>query len=427
MVPTAGFVLMVEYGTPSTDQVCGLGLYQPYSEGTGAALTQDGASVYKSGFNDGAWHLCEVSVIHGTYYLYIDGVLQASTGMGTHTILNGVLSFGNNNSAPDAPSQYIGSLAEVRIATVGLSANYVATNYAIQTSTTLVAAGTPTAAPTPGTMNALYQRVCPLTINGTLIAESGTYAVLFDGSGDTFGTRLPDELFTRCQSNGGDIVFTSDAAGVNILPMELVWIDTSAKTCEIWVAVPLTAGTSNTIYVWYQNHGTTLAQPLAYAPNGSQAVWDAVGNMSAVYHFGTASAWSGADSSSNGNTLAMLGYTSGGWAGEFGGSTAGPSDTDENQAGVYGNNLPSGSDPRTLQTWFKITNLAATAASIGGWGENVSRQALEQLVSGHGPTRRGNGRSRGDHDVGQPRHQLALLRHDQSCRQHEPRRHPHVS
>ena len=150
----------------------------------------------------------------------------------------------------------------------------------------------------------LCQRKCSLTIAGSAVAESATYAVLLSGSGDAtkFGTRLPDELFTLAQADGGDICFTSDATGLNLLPVEIVSLLTAASR-RIWVAVPLTAGTSKTIYVWYQSTGGTLAQPAASATYGSQAVWNGangVGNMVAVYHFGTPSAWSGADSTSNG-------------------------------------------------------------------------------------------------------------------------------
>ena len=107
----------------------------------------------------------------------------------------------------------------------------------------------------------LCQRKCALTIAAAAVAESATYAVLFSGSGDAtkFGTGLPDELFTLAQADGGDICFTSDAAGLNPLPVEIVSILAGSKQAEIWVAVPLTAATATTIYVWYQSTGSTLA------------------------------------------------------------------------------------------------------------------------------------------------------------------------
>jgi hypothetical protein len=216
-------------------------------------------------------------------------------------------------------------------------------------------------------------RKCPLTLSGSLVSETATYAVLFDGSGDTssFGTRLPDELFMLCQSNGGDICFTLDSAGEIPLPVELVAINTSAKTAEIWVAVPLTAATNLTIYVWYQSNSGTLARPAATAANGSQAVWSAVGNMVAVYHFGTPSAWSGLDSTNNDNSITAGGNQGTAGTGKIGG------DTLVNCGGNYvatgsGNNLPMGGAARTLQTWFKINQSGNTNRALGGWGQNVN-------------------------------------------------------
>ena len=215
------------------------------------------------------------------------------------------------------------------------SANYLATDYAVQHSTTMVAAGTPAASSvttiSPAASNALAvtdtasavlqpqytnpglcTRTCPLTIAGSSMSESNIYAVLFDGSGDSskFGTRLPDELFTgtyAAQANGNDICFTSDAAGLHQLPMELVWYNPSGKQAEIWVSVPLTAGSSTTIYVWYHASRTISRPMLATVGYGSQGVWGntfsyglgygpGIGGMIAVYHFGTPTAWSGSDS-----------------------------------------------------------------------------------------------------------------------------------
>ena len=120
-------------------------------------------------------------------------------------------------------------------------------------------------------------RTCPLTISGSAITESNTYAVLFDGSGDSskFGTRLPDEIFTGANAalaSGIDICFTSDAAGYNQLACELVWFAPATKQAEIWVAVPLIAGTNATIYVWYHGSSSTVKQPAATG-FGSQGVW----------------------------------------------------------------------------------------------------------------------------------------------------------
>ena len=144
-------------------------------------------------------------------------------------------------------------------------------------------------------------RKCSLTIDHTKVLETGYYPVLFDGSGDSgsFGTRLPDELFTLSQSNGGDICFASDSAGTTQLPVELVTIDTTNKKAEIWVKVNLASLSADTvIYVFYQSNSGTLTQPAANATYGSQNVWS--NNYQNVYHLpASGSNVSGADSTSS--------------------------------------------------------------------------------------------------------------------------------
>ena len=111
------------------------------------------------------------------------------------------------------------------------------------------------------------------------MAETATYAVLFDGSGDSsaFGTRLPDELFTLSQADGGDICFT-DVSG-NPLPVELVSIDAANKKAEIWVAAAFSSTVDTIIYVYYKSKTGTLIQPTASGAYGSQTVWNGTGSV----------------------------------------------------------------------------------------------------------------------------------------------------
>lgn len=132
----------------------------------------------------------------------------------------------------------------------------------------------------------LCQKRCQLTFNGGLVLESNTYAVCFGGSGNTengLAARLPDELFTLAQSDGGDICFTSDAAGANQLACEVVNYTPGSKKCEIWVGpTSLTASSSTSVYVWYQSRVGTLRQPPANYAFGSMSVW--YPNFQLVHH-----------------------------------------------------------------------------------------------------------------------------------------------
>ena len=170
---------------------------------------------------------------------------------------------------------------------------------------------------------------------------------------------MPDHLFAHCQGNGGDICFSSDAAGHNQIPCEIVWINTATKQAEIWVPVTLSTAADVTIYVWYSSKSGTLGQPAANAAYGSQAVWSTVGNMLAVYHFGSASSLSTLNSV-DGTTGTNHGVTAAtgviGGAGAFASASSQYVDTGENP------------NPAafTVQSWINTSDITDLAFVFGG-------------------------------------------------------------
>ena len=71
----------------------------------------------------------------------------------------------------------------------------------------------------------LCSRKCSIKIPAASITASGTFAVPLGGNGNTgqgHVNRLPDEVFTLCQSDGQDFCVTSDSAGTTQLAVELV-------------------------------------------------------------------------------------------------------------------------------------------------------------------------------------------------------------
>ncbi len=209
-------------------------------------------------------------------------------------------------------------------------------------------------------------RKCAITISGTQVAETGTYALPLNGSGGGLGVRLPDELFTLCQSDGGDICFTLDSAGTRPLPVQVVAINTSAKTAVIWVAVPLTAGSTATIYVWYQSSDGMLAQPPAETTYGSHAVWTGLAGVWHLGETGTGAVGDYADSTATGNNSTNTTQQPTTASGPLGGAqefTAAGSGTQINLNGGAGSNLPTGTSNRTLSCWFKTTQ----AVGSGGF------------------------------------------------------------
>lgn len=86
------------------------------------------------------------------------------------------------------------------------------------------------------------------------------------------GANLSDVVYAGLQSAGQDLRITTDSAGVNEVPFEIVSIDTTAKTCEIWAKIPTLSYTANTsLYIWYGNANVVAYD--ASAPFGSQNVW----------------------------------------------------------------------------------------------------------------------------------------------------------
>jgi hypothetical protein len=93
---------------------------------------------------------------------------------------------------------------------------------------------------------------------------------------------LPNSMKTlsggiAAQADGGDIRFTSDAAGLTQLATEIVtWTEEANPAnskAEIWVKLPTVSSTVDTdFYVWW-SAGGSKTQPLATDTYGSRAVW----------------------------------------------------------------------------------------------------------------------------------------------------------
>ncbi|MGH6951003.1 MAG: hypothetical protein ACREH4_09025 [Vitreimonas sp.] len=112
---------------------------------------------------------------------------------------------------------------------------------------------------------------------------------------------LDDELF---QGDGGDIRFSSDAAGETPLACEIVSFAGNPTpgnaTCEIWVKVPSVSPSANTAFYMWRKSGTGQTQPAVDdAGGGRNAVWS---DYLGVWHGDTL-----IDSTGNGNDLTAFG------------------------------------------------------------------------------------------------------------------------
>lgn len=130
-----------------------------------------------------------------------------------------------------------------------------------------------------------HNRKCALSTKTTQVSGAHTdFPVLFTED------NLPAEMFDAdgsfpAQNGGGDIRFTSDAAGSNLIPCQVISFVTDNDPvngkAEIWVRLPNVRDTQvDTIYAWY-NTSTTDSQPAVTAAHGRNAVWSAA---EYIYH-----------------------------------------------------------------------------------------------------------------------------------------------
>ena len=104
--------------------------------------------------------------------------------------------------------------------------------------------------------------------------------------------------FDNTDNGGGDLRFSSDAAGTTQLSCEIAEWVTGTDAAEVYVKVPLVDYNDDTvIYVWGDN--TTETQPAANAAFGSEDVWS--NGYVGVWHLES----DGIDSSGNSNTMEL--------------------------------------------------------------------------------------------------------------------------
>jgi hypothetical protein len=168
-------------------------------------------------------------------------------------------------------------------------------------------------------------------------------------------------------SQGYDIIFTSDAAGTNQLDHEIDSYNPATGAVAFWVRIPTLSHTADTtIYMSYGNPNITTSQ------ENKPGVWR--NSFLSVYHFGGGGTVGMADSSSSGYNLsgsasAVSGVIAGGVA--FSGDPS---------TYLYDDSVtayPSGTSPVTFEAWIQLES--SSAGEILGYGANSpngSRDAL---------------------------------------------------
>ncbi|WP_282160884.1 DUF2341 domain-containing protein [Ulvibacterium marinum] len=175
---------------------------------------------------------------------------------------------------------------------------------------------------------------------------------------DYLNNEIVDGGVNSALNGGGDIRFSSDAAGNNQLAIEVVEFVTSAtpanRKCQIWVKIPSLSATSDTtVYIWYGNSGASQPAPNT-AGVGSHSVWTA---YEAVWHMEndpSATAPQILDATGNGYDLTSGGAMTGGDV--VGGQIGNAIEFDgSNDYFALANNVVINNGTYTISSWVNWT------------------------------------------------------------------------
>ena len=201
-----------------------------------------------------------------------------------------------------------------------------------------------------------YRRT--VTIDHTKVPNTNqtNFPVLFSGTYSDLATTSNGGAVTN--SNGYDIIFTSDAAGANVLPFERENYNGATGAVNFWVQIPtLSHTTDTTIYLFYGNSSVTTDQ------SNQHGTWDI--NYKGVWHLPNGTSLSGSDSTSN----AVNGTNSGMTA------TAGLIDGAASGDGGNGHQINTGNNPYASSTF------SSNGLTLSAWVNPVSNSGTKQIVS----------------------------------------------
>jgi len=153
--------------------------------------------------------------------------------------------------------------------------------------------------------------------------------------------------------DGGDIRFSSDAAGATQLACEIVTFTRASALVEIHVKVASVSSASPTaIYAWWGGPDTT--QPAVATTYGRNAVWS--NNFNLAFHYGSLidDSVSGLTGTNSGSTEDTTNFKVGGSSRSFVRAS-----THYINYGNSGNVDISGTDGFTMSAWVRFTSLTA--------------------------------------------------------------------
>lgn len=165
-------------------------------------------------------------------------------------------------------------------------------------------------------------------------------------------------------SNGFDIVFTSDAAGSNVLDHEIETYNASTGAVNFWIRIPTVTTTTDTvIYVWYGNSGISTSQ------ENKPSVWSS--SFQLTSHITDGTTLSAADSTSN-NATPTLGAAATAAAGKIDGGVSFAGLSDDNRITWPDSAALSPTAAITVSLWFKRSSTGSPTRVMLNKGDGAT-------------------------------------------------------
>jgi RHS repeat-associated protein len=228
------------------------------------------------------------------------------------------------------------------------------------------AAFTVTSLPANWTNGYAYRRVILIDHTKVPNTDQTNFPVLITGAYPDMATTANGGSVSN--SNGYDIVLTSDSTGSTTLPFEREIYNPVNGTFAFWVNVPTVSHTADTVvYIFYGNSSVTTDQ------SNKAAVWDA--NYVGVWHLPNGTTLSAADSTSNGNNGTVTGVTATSGQIDGGGNFNGSAKIAIQPPGSLSSSF-------TIEEWAKPSSLSNPLGLFGS--RSPSDQSFDAKLTGSG-------------------------------------------
>jgi hypothetical protein len=337
-----------------------------------------GSLLSASTYDDNNWHLADL-VYDGVAQqdrLYVDGQQVGSTisdtdGPQNYTGYYRIGSYKNGWTA-GADGYFSGSLQEARVSSIARSSDWIATEYNNQSNPSAFYS---VGSDTPGGGNSWsngysYRRT--ITVASNLVAPSGTtltdFPVLISGTYSYLATSGHGGGVQN--SNGYDVIFSSDAAGTSLLNYDRESYSSSTGAVNYWIKTPTLSSSSNVIYMFYGNSGVSTDQ------SNATGTWNS-NNYLSVYHLPDGTTLTANDSTVNGHNGSISGGATA-VTGEIGGGAS----FDGSSGYVDMSNFADNLSNFTVSAWFDTSSTSAGPHSCGTF--IVSKLGPGGCTSGEG-------------------------------------------